>query len=249
MDDGYLMGYTPLFSSLTTGTLCGKWPDIGLWPIVLSLKDKLGVVDVTPDYLSRVTGLSLEEVVACMERFCEPDPYSRSDVEDGRRLVLLEPERRNWGWRVVNSGLYRERARQQSKDTARTESGADAERKRKERMSPDVPRCPPETSASPDVPLSDTDADTCKKAARRRATRVPEPFSITEDMRAWAKVKCPHVLDVDGATEEFVDFWRGVSGRYGLKLDWEGTWRNRLRELEQRSGRANGKQKAESEWK
>ena len=29
-------GYTPLFASLTTGTLCGRWPDSGLWPIVLS---------------------------------------------------------------------------------------------------------------------------------------------------------------------------------------------------------------------
>ena len=43
-----MAGYTPLFSSLTTGTLCGRWQDIGLWPIVLSMADKDGVVDVTP---------------------------------------------------------------------------------------------------------------------------------------------------------------------------------------------------------
>ena len=62
-------GYTPLFSSLSTGTLCGRWPDIGLWPIVLSLADRHGIVDVTPAYIARVTGLDLEEVTACMKRF------------------------------------------------------------------------------------------------------------------------------------------------------------------------------------
>lgn len=104
-----LSGYTPLFSSLTTGTLCGRWPDIGLWPIVLSLSDWRGIVDVTPDYLSRVTGLPIGEVEACMKRFCEPDLYSRSGAEDGRRLVLLD-EHRPWGWRIVNLKIYRNRA-------------------------------------------------------------------------------------------------------------------------------------------
>ena len=42
-----MSGYTPLFASLTTGTLCGKWPDVGLWPIILSLADRHGEVDVT----------------------------------------------------------------------------------------------------------------------------------------------------------------------------------------------------------
>lgn len=242
-----LSGYAPLFSSLTTGTLCGRWPDIGLWPIVLSLKDRNGIVDVTPDYLSRVTGLQLEEVVACMARFCEPDMYSRSDAQEGRRLVLIDPERRNWGWRVVNSGLYRERARMQSKDALRTESGDDAERKRKNRLSPEVPRSPPDSDESPEVPLSDAEAEACKKP-RKRGCRVPEPFPITAEMREWAQAKCPNIGNVDSATEEFVDYWRGVSGKPGVKLDWDGTWRNRLRELEKRSGRPNGKSKQVSEW-
>lgn len=84
---------------------------------------------------------------------------------------------------------------------------------------------------------------------RKRGCRVPEPFPITEDMRKWALVNCPHVKSVDGATEEFVDYWRGVSGRHGAKLDWEGTWRNRMRELETRAGQKNGRGKEASEWR
>ena len=220
-----MSGYAPLFSSLTTGTLCGRWPDIGLWPIVLSLKDRYGVVDVTPDYLSRVTGLPLEEVVACMARFCEPDPYSRSDAEEGRRLVLLDPEHRNWGWRVVNSGLYRERARLQSKDAARTESGADADRKRKGRESPEVPRSPPDSSESPEIPLSDAEANASKSARKARASRLPEDFSA--DLES-AKQTIPD-LDAEAEFARFRDYWRAKSGANGTKADWPATWRNWIR--------------------
>lgn len=218
-----------------------------MWPIVLSLKDRNGIVDVTPDYLSRVTGLELEAVVQCMARFCDPDPYSRSGTENGRRLVLIDPER-NWGWRVVNSGLYRERARMQAKDQARTESGADAERKRKERASPEESTGPP---ASPEVPLSESEskADTSKSAPRRRGCRVPDPFDISREMRDWAKAQCPHVSNLEKATDEFVDYWRGVSGAPGVKLDWDGTWRNRMRQLEERAPRSNGTRTGgKSEW-
>ncbi|MBM9467243.1 hypothetical protein [Nakamurella leprariae] len=63
---------------------------------------------------------------------------------------------------------------------------------------------------------------------RTRGTRVPEPFVITPEMRAWAAEKVPGV-DVDQATEQFVDFWRGLGGTRGCKVDWVGTWRNGMR--------------------
>jgi len=146
-----MAGYTPLFDSLTTGTLCGKWPDIGLWPIILSLCDRGGLVDVTPAYLSGITGLPVAEITACMERFCAPDPGSRSREKNGARLRLIDPDRA-WGWVVVNKEKYREKARLMSRDAQRTESGVDAERKRKER----VPRSPPK---SPALPLSESESE------------------------------------------------------------------------------------------
>ena len=42
---------------------------------------------------------------------------------------------------------------------------------------------------------------------------------------------------------EFVDFWVGVPGQRGLKLDWPATWRNRVRDVKARRGigaRKNG---------
>lgn len=128
-------GYTVLFSSLTTGTLCGRWPDVGLWPVILSMSDRHGVVDVTHAYIATVTGLSVEDVKACMQRFCGPDPGSRTPDHDGARLVLLDPDNRDWGWRIVNHAKYRERARKKEWDAANagTDKGA-AQRKAAQRI-------------------------------------------------------------------------------------------------------------------
>lgn len=127
-----MSGYIPLFGSLTTGTLCGRWPDVGLWPIVLSLSDRHGIVDVTHAYIATVTGLSIDDVRACMQRFCEPDPGSRTPDENGARLELID-RHRDWGWRIINHAKYREKARLRAKDAERTASGRDAERKRASR--------------------------------------------------------------------------------------------------------------------
>lgn len=146
-----MSGYTPLFQSLTTGTLCGKWPDIGLWPIVLSLADKNGVVDVTAAYIAGITGLPVDDVTACMGRFCMPDPGSRSADNNGARLVLLEAHR-DWGWVIVNHGKYREKARLSAKSARESADGINAKRMADRRR-------PPETAADP---LSNANANTVR---------------------------------------------------------------------------------------
>ncbi len=64
--------------------------------------------------------------------------------------------------------------------------------------------------------------------ARKRATRIPEPFILTGDMKAEAAVEWPG-LDVFEHTKRFVDYWRGKAGKDGTKLDWMATWRNWMR--------------------
>lgn len=137
------MGYTPLFDSLTTGTLCGRWPDIGLWAVLLSMADRNGVIDVTPDYIARVTGLEIREVLACLDRFCAVDDSSRSSDAMGARLVKID-ELRLWGWRIVNHAKYRERARLMSKNEREVASGANAARMAQTAVHR---RSPPETAA------------------------------------------------------------------------------------------------------
>lgn len=245
-----MTGYTPLFGSLTTGTLCGRWPDIGLWPIILALADRSGVVDVTPQYVAGVTGLALPEVVACMDRFCQPDPYSRSAAEDGRRLVLLAPNQRNWGWQIVNFGLYREKARLMAKSMREVESGQN-----RDRLSGGPTetaahrRSPPETAAErPPPPLiqDKTIQDKKEKNSPRKKTssessarEVPEDFALDTPMRDFALARHSD-CDVEKAFEQFVAHHKAEGSK---KKRWDMAWRTWVGNMEQfgyPKKRANG---------
>lgn len=80
------------------------------------------------------------------------------------------------------------------------------------------------------TPPTDTPSNKTNTHPARRATRLPEPFMLTAPMREWAAKE----MGIEGeavreATREFVDYWRGVPGQRGTKLDWPATWRNSLR--------------------
>lgn len=122
-----MSGYTPVFDTVFTGTLCGKYPDTAAWMFLLALADKNGEIDATPQYISTITGMPVDDLIGCIERFMEPDPDSRSAAEHGRRLVKIDSDR-PWGWRVVNHEKYREKARLQAKSAREVASGLNRDR-------------------------------------------------------------------------------------------------------------------------
>ncbi|WDZ91164.1 hypothetical protein [Nocardiopsis sp. HUAS JQ3] len=69
------------------------------------------------------------------------------------------------------------------------------------------------------------------RSGQKRGTRLPEPFEVTDRMREWAAEKAPSCGWEDHAS--FLDYWRGVPGAKGTKLDWPGTWRNWMRKEHQ----------------
>lgn len=70
--------------------------------------------------------------------------------------------------------------------------------------------------------------------ARKRATRLPEDFAVTDAMKAWAAAEAPHCNRRDH--DEFCDYWRALPGQRGTKLDWVATWRNAMRRASDRRG-------------
>jgi hypothetical protein len=83
---------------------------------------------------------------------------------------------------------------------------------------------PTPTRPDPTRPTStSTDVDV---KPRKRGSRIPEPFIVDGQMRAWAAGRVPGV-DVDASTEKFVNYWRAKT-RDATKLDWRGTWDNWL---------------------
>lgn len=76
-------------------------------------------------------------------------------------------------------------------------------------------------------------------ADTRRGHRLPDNWRPSPDTIAAMRQQFPHV-DLKAIHEEFTDYWRGVPGAKGRKLDWEGTWRNRVREIAGRQRAPNG---------
>lgn len=61
-----------------------------------------------------------------------------------------------------------------------------------------------------------------------RGSRLPADWVPSESTVEWC-----HEQGVDpvGVLPEFLDHWAGVSGKSGVKLDWNGTFKNRVRDL------------------
>lgn len=67
--------------------------------------------------------------------------------------------------------------------------------------------------------------------ARARGTRLSPDAVLAETDRAFARNEGMTDAAIDRAWSEFVDFWIGVPGARGVKLNWSATWRNRVRAI------------------
>lgn len=64
--------------------------------------------------------------------------------------------------------------------------------------------------------------------ARARATRLPDDWEPSEDLKAWAAGSEPTV-DSGRETLKFKDYWRSAAGSKARKLDWDAAWRGWIR--------------------
>ena len=69
-----------------------------------------------------------------------------------------------------------------------------------------------------------------------RATRIPDGFPTDAEL-AWCAKNRPD-LDAKFVAAKFRDYWIGVPGAKGRKLDWPATWRNFARDEYPRKNRA-----------
>ena len=70
-----------------------------------------------------------------------------------------------------------------------------------------------------------------------RGSRLPKDWTPSPEEIADAKSLGLTDADVRKAAPEFRDYWIGVAGEKGVKLDWRATWRNRCRMIAERLGR------------
>ena len=96
---------------------------------------------------------------------------------------------------------------------------------------------PPKNTPPKDSPSDPKGSSAPKGADRQRGTRIPVDFGLRPEARQACEDAGLTGRQIDEALAEFQDFWVGVPGARGLKLDWLATLRNRLRESVRRSAR------------
>lgn len=66
---------------------------------------------------------------------------------------------------------------------------------------------------------------------RARGTRLVAGATLSEADRAFARGEGMSDAWIDRAWAEFIDYWIGIPGARGTKLNWSATWRNRVRQI------------------
>ncbi len=99
--------FAKVFSQIFDSSIAEDYNCRRMFMDLLVLADSDGVVDMTTDAIARRTNVPLEQVAMYLEQLCQPDRASRSKLEEGKRLVLIDSGR-EWGWKIVNYRHYRQ---------------------------------------------------------------------------------------------------------------------------------------------
>jgi len=111
---------------------------------------------------------------------------------------------------------------------------ADREARKLSAMSTGLP--PVSTGLPPDkaetcLSVEEKEEGLSVRKESKKGSRLLSDMRVSDELRAIAiENGCPPDR-VDAVWSEFVDYWADIPGRYGCKLSWKGTWRNRIKSI------------------
>ena len=149
--------YGKVFDSIYDGTLYGHWEAIVTMQQLIVLATPDGVVDMMPQAIAARTSIPIDIITKGLKVLSEPDAYTRTPGEDGRRIVLLE-DRRPWGWRLVNHQKYR--GLRNAEEKRRADRERISEKRKKNRNVAIESHCVANVAHSDSYSDSDTDSKT-----------------------------------------------------------------------------------------
>lgn len=99
------MGYAKLFSAITKSSLWSEPKEVRLLFVsMLAEADEQGFVEAAIPGLARIANLTIQEITAALEVLTSPDPYSKDQANEGRRVARVDG-----GWRLLNYSKYKSR--------------------------------------------------------------------------------------------------------------------------------------------
>jgi len=138
------------------GTLVESWEALVTFQQMIILSDANGIVDITPQALSRQTGIPIQIIRNGIIVLEAEDIDSRSPASKGKRIERLD-DHRDWGWQIVNYSYYCNLINARDK---REKDRSRIEKKRKEISS--VAQCREVSQSVANVAHRDVDVDVLK---------------------------------------------------------------------------------------
>ena len=99
--------YARIFEQIFTSSIAKDYEVRHVFMDLLVLADQDGAIDMTLEAIAGETAVPKRIIRRAIKKLCKPDPQSRSEAEDGRRLIPLRLNR-SWGWQIVNFEAYKE---------------------------------------------------------------------------------------------------------------------------------------------
>jgi hypothetical protein len=183
-----------------------------------------GFVAAAGPGICRQAIVDMKQGLEALRALGEPEAESRSADFEGRRMIRIDG-----GYIILNYMRYRDHdanAAQRMRVLRERRKVATSANAVTEHVPP-LRRTVTEAEA-------EAEAEAEKKQKRqddsKRGARLPDGWKPSDSVRKWAASEFPK-LNLGRALAEFVDYWRAIPGQRGCKLDWDATFRNRLRVL------------------
>ena len=136
---------------------------------------------------------------------------------------------------VEDDHIWNDRARsdltqRQFVSVSRAESGAKGGRTRAERSAKALTDSdPPQASASSRIEENREEKGETNVSPKKKGSRLSAEWRLPKAWGEWAMNEGLPELDTRREADKFRDYWIGVAGAKGVKLDWQATWRNWVR--------------------
>ncbi len=221
MDNLPSRGFTKLDSGIVDSTLWMKENDVlRVWIALLAKCDAYGLVRAAVPSMAHLCFTTIERFEQIIQELCAPDIHSRSHDNEGRRLQVIEG-----GWCILNYVRYRDLMQRKAQSHAERQSAYRQRLKERDAIVTGTVTSDAEEEA-------DTEGKSeakSKKKQQARGARLPADWKPNDAMLAWATAERPDLV-MRKAIDSFTDYWHGVAGAKGVKLDWDATFRNWIRD-------------------
>lgn len=209
--------YGKFFESAFTGSMVGSGaPVFAVWGYVIAHARPPGMVEINPLVLATMIGCKEEEIERAIDYLTSPDPNSRSDAEDGRRMIKMGA----FLYSVPNWQHYQALRN----DQERRAYNAEAQRRHRIKLSNKKSLTVIDKSAlSAHV---DVDVDVLKEKSRGGAFALN---ALPDNWKDFCKAERPD-LNPEKTFFTFRDHWlANANQRNSKKANWYAAWRNWVR--------------------